>query len=38
MSVEETFYWYAKSVGPDASRARRALRILLADDKTGGTA
>ena len=35
MSVEETFYWYAKSVGPDASRARRALRILLADDKAG---
>ncbi len=35
MSVEETFYWYAKSVGPEASRARRALRILLADDKPG---
>lgn len=38
MSVEETFYWYAKSVGPDASRARRALRILLADDKAGTAA
>lgn len=33
MSVEETYYWYAKAVGPEASRARRALRILLADDK-----
>lgn len=33
MSVEETFYWYAKSVGPEASRARRALRLLLADEK-----
>lgn len=38
MSVEETFYWYAKTVGPAASRARRALRILLADDKTGNSA
>lgn len=38
MSVEETFYWYAKSVGPEASRARRALRILLADDKAGAAA
>ena len=37
MSVEETFYWYAKSIGPEASRARRALRILLADDKAGAT-
>lgn len=35
MSVEETYYWYAKSVGPEASRARRALRILLADDRAG---
>lgn len=38
MSVEETFYWYAKCVGPDASRARRAIRILLADDKAGAAA
>ena len=34
MSVEETYYWYAKVVGADASRARKALRILLADDRT----
>lgn len=33
MSVEETYYWYAKCVGSDGSRARRALRLLLADDK-----
>jgi hypothetical protein len=33
MSVEETYYWYAKCVGPDRARARKALRILLADDK-----
>jgi hypothetical protein len=32
MSVEETYYWYSKCLGPDAPRARRALRILLADD------
>jgi len=32
MSTEETYYWYAKCNGPDASRARRALRLLLADD------
>ncbi|MDQ1248963.1 MAG: hypothetical protein QG597_3337, partial [Actinomycetota bacterium] len=38
MSVEETFYWYAKCVGQEASRARRALRILLADDKAGAAA
>lgn len=36
MSVEETYYWYAKCIGPEASRARKALRILLADDRTGG--
>ncbi len=33
MSVEESYYWYAKCVGPDAARARKALRILLADDR-----
>lgn len=32
MSTEETYYWYSKCIGPDAPRARRALRILLADD------
>jgi hypothetical protein len=31
MSVEESYYWYAKCLGPDAARARRALRVLLAD-------
>ena len=34
MSVEETYYWYAKCVGPQSGRARKALRILLADDRT----
>lgn len=32
MSVEESYYWYGKCLGPDAGRARRALRVLLADD------
>ena len=32
MSTEETYYWYSKCIGIDANRARRALRILLADD------
>ncbi|MBU1800852.1 MAG: hypothetical protein KKA97_01125 [Actinobacteria bacterium] len=32
MSTEETYYWYSKCVGIDASRARKALRTLLADD------
>lgn len=31
MSTEETYYWYSKCVGVDANRARKALRILLAD-------
>jgi hypothetical protein len=31
MSVEETYYWYAKCLGPDAAGARKALRILLAN-------
>jgi hypothetical protein len=35
MSVEETYYWYAKCVGSSAGPARRALRVLLAADKTG---
>lgn len=31
MSTEETYYWYSKCVGVDAHRARKALRVLLAD-------
>lgn len=31
MSVEETYYWYSKCMGIDANRARKALRVLLAD-------
>lgn len=34
MSIEESYYWYAKCVGPEGPRARKALRILLADDRT----
>ncbi|NKR29285.1 hypothetical protein GS504_28355 [Rhodococcus hoagii] len=33
MSVEETYYWYSKCIGVDASRARKALRILLSGDR-----
>lgn len=32
MSVEETYYWYSACVGPHASRARKALRILMAGE------
>lgn len=32
MSTEETYYWYSKCIGIDANRARKALRILLADN------
>lgn len=32
MSTEETYYWYAKCIGHNGPRARRALRTLLADD------
>ncbi len=32
MSVEETYYWYSKCIGTEASRARKSLRTLLADD------
>lgn len=32
MSTEETYYWYSKCIGSGASRARKALRTLLADD------
>lgn len=31
MSVEETYYWYAKTLGPSAARASKALRTLLTD-------
>lgn len=31
MSVEETYYWYSKCMGLDGNRARKALRILLAN-------
>ncbi len=38
MSPEEAYYWFARTTGPIAQRARRALRILLADDgRTGIT-
>lgn len=33
MSVEETYYWYAKCAGTDSTRGRKALRVLLADEK-----
>ena len=36
MSSEETYYWFAKVTGSTAPRARRALRILLADDGRSG--
>jgi hypothetical protein len=32
MSTEEAYYWYAKCMGVAAGRARRALRILLAEE------
>lgn len=32
MSTEESYYWYAKCTGHHASRSRRALRLLLADE------
>lgn len=32
MSTEEAYYWYAKCTGPEASRSRRALRLLLSDE------
>ena len=35
MSVEETYYWYAKCIGPRAAAARKAIRILLADQDRG---
>jgi hypothetical protein len=32
MSDEETYYWYAKCLGPEASRGRRSLRLMLAEE------
>lgn len=32
LSEEEAYYWYGKCVGQSAGRARRALRLLLADE------
>jgi hypothetical protein len=32
MSMEEAYYWYAKCMGPQAARVRRALRLLLAEE------
>jgi len=32
MSTEESYYWYSKCIGVDGSRARKALRTLLAED------
>jgi hypothetical protein len=36
MSTEEAYYWFARTTGPIGSRARRALRIMLADDGRSG--
>lgn len=33
MSIEETYYWYAKCIGAESSRARKAIRVLLSDEK-----
>ncbi|MDA8040739.1 MAG: hypothetical protein M0Z69_16625 [Actinomycetota bacterium] len=35
MSDEEAYYWFARTTGQIGSRARRALRLLLADDGKG---
>jgi hypothetical protein len=32
LSTEEAYYWYAKCMGPDAGRVRRALRLFLAEE------
>lgn len=32
MATEEAYYWYAKCMGPDAGRVRKALRIFLAEE------
>ena len=36
MSVEESYYWYAKCLGPEASNARKALRTLIVGDAHRG--
>lgn len=32
MTIEETYYWYAKCVGPTGRRAQTSLRLLLAEE------
>lgn len=32
MAAEEAYYWYAKCVGSDGARVRRALRLFLAEE------
>jgi len=32
MPVEEAYYWYAKCMGAEAGRVRKALRMFLAED------
>jgi len=33
MSAEEAYYWFSKcTAGPDAVRAQKALRVLLAGE------
>ena len=32
MAAEEAYYWYAKCVGNDGARVRRALRLFLAEE------
>lgn len=36
MSIEESYYWYAKCLGPDSSNARKALRMLIVGDAHRG--
>lgn len=36
MSVEESYYWYAKCLGAEASNARKALRTLIVGDAHRG--
>lgn len=37
MSVEESYYWYAKCLGTEASNARKSIRMLIAGDARGGS-
>jgi hypothetical protein len=32
MAIEEAYYWYAKCMGPDGVRVRRALRLFLSEE------